>query len=446
MHPRIRLAAGLTAVLLLLATPTARAFCGFYVGRADTALFNDASQVVMVRDGDRTVLTMSNDYRGPLTEFALVVPVPTVLKREQIHVGERRIIERLDAYSGPRLVEYFDEDPCAEHLASAEVTFRGAIPAAAGAPFAQPQRKSLGVTVEAEYTVGEYDIVLLSARESAGLETWLRESGYRVPEKAAAALQPYIRQDMKFFVAKVNLGEQRKTGAQYLRPLQLAYESRKFMLPIRLGMANASGPQDLVVYALTRRGRVESSNYRTVKVPSDAEVPVFVKDEFNRFYPALYERAHAGEGKRAIFTEYVWDMGWCDPCAAEPLSPAELKQAGVFWLDDAPGQGGASPVVLTRMHVRYDREHFPEDLVFQVTDDRQNFQARYVLRHAWKGEAACAAGERYRAELAQRHRAEAKLLAALTGWERDTIHRKMGPDAPPPPTPAPAPWYRKLWQ
>ena len=158
---------------------------------------------------------------------------------------------------------------------------------------AAPRRqgdKSLGVTVEAQYTIGEYDILLLSAKESSGLEIWLKEQGYKIPEKASKALEPYVKQDMKFFVAKVNLKEQKATGFKYLRPLQMAYESKKFMLPIRLGMANAQGPQDLVIYALTRQGRVESSNYRTVKVPSDMDVPVYIKGEFSQFYPARSPR------------------------------------------------------------------------------------------------------------------------------------------------------------
>ena len=57
------------------------AFCGFYVAKADTKLFNRASQVVLVRDGDRTVLTMANDFKGEPKEFAVVVPVPTVLQK-----------------------------------------------------------------------------------------------------------------------------------------------------------------------------------------------------------------------------------------------------------------------------------------------------------------------------------------------------------------------------
>jgi hypothetical protein len=443
------LAAGLTAGLVTLAAPAAEAFCGFYVGKADTSLFNEASQVVMVRDGERTVLTMSNDYKGELTDFALVVPVPVVLKREQLHIGERKYLERLDAYSAPRLVEYFDEDPCAERMWAVEESVPMAA-APAGAAMDRARAKSLGVTVEAQYTVGEYDILILSAKESEGLETWLRESGYKIPPKASKALAPYIKQDMKFFVAKVNLKEQKATGFKYLRPLQMAYESKKFMLPIRLGMANATGPQDLVIYAMTRQGRVESSNYRTVKVPSDMDIPVFVKGEFNKFYPALFEKAHEREEKKAIFTEYVWDMGWCDPCAADPLSPEELRNLGVFWLDERSpnGMGGGSQVVLTRMHARYDGEHFPEDLVFQVTSDRQNFQARYVLRHAFKGELQCEAGKQYLRELDKRHQQEAETLANLTGWDLGTITKKMGDDAPGKRAGGKGSeaWYKRLWK
>src|SRR4030095_17207238 len=88
-------------------------FCGFYVAKADTKLYNKASQVVLVRNEDKTVLTMANDFQGDPKEFAVVIPVPTFIERDQIHVGDKKVIDHLDAYSAPRLVEYFDEDPCA---------------------------------------------------------------------------------------------------------------------------------------------------------------------------------------------------------------------------------------------------------------------------------------------------------------------------------------------
>src|SRR6266536_1660059 len=366
-----RMTLGVTLLLLpLLSAQTALAFCGFYVAKADTKLFNQASQVVLVRQEDKTVLTMANDFRGDPREFAIVVPVPTVLEREQIHVGDRATLQHLDAYSAPRLVEYFDPNPCAlkdNYKARSELSAQAPMPASP-----QGRADSLGVTIEARYTVGEYDILILSARESAWLETWLRDNGYRIPAGASAVLGSYLQQGMRFFVARVNLGEQAKLGFTYLRPLQVAYELPKFMLPIRLGMVNADGAQELFVYALTRKGRMETTNYRTVRLPSGMDLPVFVKAEFGPFYQAMFTRAVKRENMRAVFLEYAWDMGWCDPCAANPLSVEELRQLGVFWLTTSgpppprgPGRrlpAQAQRVFLTRLHMRYVAAHFPEDL------------------------------------------------------------------------------------
>jgi hypothetical protein len=417
------------------------AFCGFYVAKADAKLFNRASQVAIVRHEDKTVLTMANDFQGNLREFAVVIPVPTFITKEQIHIGEKALLDHLDAYSAPRLVEYFDPDPCKPvYPAAAQAT---AELSAAKDSAANRREKSLGVTIEARYTVGEYDILILSATESGGLETWLRESGYRIPDGAGKVLGSYIRQRMRFFVARVNLREQAKLGFSFLRPIQVAYESPKFMLPIRLGTVNAEGPQELFVFTLTRKGRVETTNYRTVRLPSDLDVPVFVKQEFPGFYRSLFSRQVRKEQMHAVFLEYAWDMAWCDPCAADPLSREELRQLGVFWLEEAAASGQAQDVFLTRLHVRYDAAHFPEDLVFQETGDRSNFQGRYVLRHAFAGEATCEAAERYREEVRRRQEAEARTLAGLTGWRLEEIRRKMKLDTP---VTVGRKWYEKIWR
>jgi hypothetical protein len=437
----------LTTAALVLAGRTALAFCGFYVAKADTKLFNQASQVVMVRDGDRTVLTMANDFKGDPKEFAVVIPVPTFIHREQIHVAEKALLDHLDAYSAPRLVEYFDDNPCEPRVMLE--TSAAAPGVADGVVGGTARDRSLGVKVEATYTVGEYDIVILSAKQSDGLETWLRENGYRIPPGASRALGAYIKQDMRFFVAKVNLKEQSKLGFSYLRPIQVAYESPRFMLPIRLGMVNAAGPQELFVFALTRKGRVETTNYRTVRLPSDQEVPIFVKKEFGDFYKAMFTQQVKKQDMRAVFLEYAWDMGWCDPCAADPLSNEELKQLGVFWLPsdrrrpDLPQ--GPQSVFLTRLHLRYDGEHFPEDLVFQETGDRQNFQGRYILRHPWKGDDRCEAAQAYRRDLPKRMEREAQTLASLTGWDIQKIRGRMNLKASGP-AEEDEPWWKAIWK
>ncbi len=436
---------GVALVLAVaLTAPSVLAFCGFYVAKADAKLFNRASQVVLVRHDDKTVVTMASDFRGDLREFALVVPVPTVLEKGQVRVGDRAAVERLDAYTAPRLVEYFDPDPCA--LPRSVAAPSGALQQYASRDAAETSARSLGVTIEARFSVGEYDILILSARESAGLERWLRDNGYRLPAGAAPVLASYLKQGMKFFVARVNLEEQARLGYTYLRPLQMAFETPKFMLPIRLGTVNADGPQELFVYALTRKGRVETTNYPTVRLPTGMEVPTYVKAEFPSFYRAVFAEQVRREGMRAVFLEYAWDMAWCDPCAADPLSPDELRRLGVFWLPEGvPGGPGRRPApvdtFVTRLHVRYDAARFPDDLVFQETADRVNFQGRYVVRHPFRGEASCAAARRYQDALRVRAVREASTLASLTGWPIEEIRRKMGANGD-----APVRDGRRWWQ
>ena len=489
------------ACAALLASSAAPAFCGFFAGRAGASLFNEASQVILVRDGNRTVISMLNDYKGPLADFALVVPVPQVLERGQVRIGEKALFDRLDAYSSPRLAEYFDPDPCPDGRRRYDMMLKSGAMAKAEAPALRELRdaraRALGVAVEASYTVGEYDIVMLSAKQSQGLETWLLENGYRMPSGAAAALQPYVALDMKFFVAKVNLKEQAASGVHYLRPLQFAFESEKFMLPLRLGMINASPskPQDLIAYVLTRGGRVESANYRTVKLPANENLPPAIKRDFKSFYQALFDHQARQEDHRVVFTEYFWDMAWCDPCAADPLSADELRQAGVFWLDadvdtgraapaatppPAPpipprlrrAPGGAQNALLTRLHVRYTPQTFPEDLMFVQTRDRQNWQTRYVVQQPFMGtlqacrdktsacEAGCGAAwngrgvpdatqpaefaqcvqqcqayarasleqarRYYDVDLPQRRRTELQTLRRYTGWSAEQAQRLAG--------------------
>jgi hypothetical protein len=422
----------------LFAAPAAHAFCGFFVGKADATLGNRSSQVIVARHEQKTVISMLNEYRGEIAQFALVVPVPQVLERGQIRVGDRRIFERLDAFTAPRLAEYRDGDPCAPMRQSRPMSAPSDAVAKREKSRADP---ALGVAVEARYTVGEYEIVILSAKESDGLETWLRRNGYRIPAGASAALRPYVLQNMKFFVARVDLAEHAKTGHAWLSPLQFAFETPKFMLPVRLGMLNADGAQDLVVYMLTRQGRVETTNYRTVRMPTDVEVPGFVRDDFGRTYQQIFDEQVRRAGRGVVFTEYFWDMGWCDPCAANPFSPEELREAGAFWIPAAAASGGAQQAMVTRLHLRYTRDTLPEDLAFQETADRTPWQVRYVLRTPWTGdENACPAARTYFDQVRERQEREAATLASLTGGDLAAIRTRMalGPREP-------ARWWESLW-
>lgn len=401
----------LSLFLFLASVTSAQAFCGFYVARADGALYNEASKVVFVRDGRQSTITMSSDYRGDPSEFALIVPTPKVLREDQIREVSSDIIDHLDAYTAPRLVEYFDHDPCQPMIMYEPVIV---MEETASSGLNLPTARDLGVRVEAEYQIGAYDIAILSARESDGLTTYLIQEGYNIPDGANLVLADYIADGMKFFVARVNLGRHSASEAQDLEPLQISFRSRNFMLPLQLGKINSVGEQDMIMMMLSREGRIEPANYRNVRVPSNVNIPVFVEQLFAEFYTRTFAKIATRD---TVVTEYAWDMGWCDPCAADPLPAADLVTLGADWVRD----GIAPDVFVTRMHIQYDETEFGRDLLFRQTEDRSNFQGRYAMNHPFDGSITCEAGQQYVTATRARMSSEADTLHDLTGWRRSDI-------------------------
>ena len=406
----------------------ASAFCGFYVSKADGTLKNKTSQVILVRDGDRNVITMYNDFKGNFKDFAMVVPVPVVLKKKDIKVVDQNIFNTLNEYSKPRLVEYYDQNPCNDVSYMLQGKVAGVMSETVVVAYGSARKKDLGVKIEAKYLVGEYDILILSAKESSGLKTWLNENGYKIPAGADEVLEPYIKSNLKFFVVKVNEAEKKKLPGNFLRPIQISFTSPKFMLPIRLGMANADGDQDMLVYAFTKKGRIECTNYRTVSIPTGKNIPLFVQSNFGSFYSNLFQHQWNKEGKSVAMLEYAWDVSpknftKCDPCVATAPSTQDLVQAGVWWVardwtdysDVNEEEDYTGNVYFTRLHVRYNRNSFPQDLQFQVTPNTENFQARYVITHPANGDFNCEAGKKYLKELKKRRQNELAMLSNLTG-------------------------------
>jgi hypothetical protein len=427
MKPMIKKVAAFF-VLIAMISHEASAFCGFYVSKADGTLKNKTSQVIIVRDGNRNVITMYNDFQGNIKDFAMVVPVPVVLEKSDIKVVDQQIFSTLNEYSKPRLVEYFDQNPCAQYYYNKDV--RGLVPGVAMESAKDGyglKRKQETVKIEAKYIVGEYDILILSATESSGLKKWLDENGYKIPPRAEEVLEPYIKSNLKFFVVKVNEEEKKKLPGNFLRPIQISFRSPKFMLPIRLGMANADGDQDMIVYAFTKKGRIECTNYRTISLPTGKNIPLFVQNNFGNFYSNLFQHQWDREGKAVAMLEYAWDVSpknyvKCDPCVATAPSTQDLVQAGVWWVDrnsnvydDQQNLDYSDKVYFTRLHIRYNRKAFPQDVMFQATPNTESFQARYIITHPATGDFSCEAGKKYLEQLKQRRQGELEMLSYLTG-------------------------------
>ncbi len=405
-----RILATLAALGTVAFAHEASAFCGFYVGGADAKLFNNATQVVLMREGTRTVLSMQNNYEGPPSNFAMVVPVPVVLQKENVKTLPREIFQKVDALSAPRLVEYWEQDPCA--IVDNKPSGGGGMPRPmAAAAAGKAEDKSLGVKIEAQFTVGEYEIVILSAKEATGLETWLKQQKYAIPEGAAPYFKPYIQSGSKFFVAKVNAEKVKfEKGMAMLSPLRFHYDAETFQLPVRLGLMNAKGAQDLIVHILAKQQRYEVSNYPNVTIPTNYDVAENAKGDFGAFYAALFDKT-VEKTPKAVVTEYAWDASTCDPCPGPALYPQDFASLGADVLPSAealnkpapagsgataptaplslPRRPGPSPMAprnlgpavpmpitrrpmpyggytITRLHARYTKETLGEDLVFKA--------------------------------------------------------------------------------
>ncbi len=417
---------GICALVVAVAAPsTSHAFCGFYIDPGGSEMINNATQVVLMRQGTRTVLSMQNNYQGPPKDFALVVPVPVVLHEGDVKTLSKAVFAKVDAMSSPRLVEYWEQDPCA--IEREERMVVAARPMRKLAPMAKSSPADYGVTIEAKFDVAEYQIVILSAKDSTGLDSFLRASSYKIPKGAETLLRPYVESGSKFFVAKVDPTKVHfENGQAMLSPLRFHYDADEFSLPIRLGLANSSGTQDLVVNILAN-SRYELANYKNVTIPTNLDVKDDVRTRFGAFYAALFDRT-VQQNPGAIVTEYSWDASSCDPCSGPRLDGNDFLTLGSDVIDQStaapsppspnmPGgprgryRSRSFGLTLTRLHARYGKDGVPNDLVFKtataIVGGRErrtsngdlehgaepssinNFQGRYAIRHPWTGAVSC---------------------------------------------------------
>ena len=381
--------AAIGGLAALIVPAAAQAFCGTYVGEAGAELTSGASKVVMVRDGNRTVLTLANDVEGSVKDFAVVIPVPEVLSEEDVRVLDPAILDTVAEYSGPRLVTYqcsdFAYDEYYADGANACFGCNGddAYYAAEDTDH-DSNEQALDVTVEAEFAAGEYDIVILSSEDSEDLLTWLNQEGYGVTAEARELLGEYIEGGSKFMAAKVRLDDVPTSGGfegrPYLSPLQIAYASEAFSLPIRLGTVNSPGEQDLVVYAITTadQGSVGIANYDEFSLSAATFDNECLFDEetqgsLTEYIDGKMDAAIAANDGAAWTMTYTWSPSWCDPCPpGGSLDDETVAELGF--------EKGVSNAHFPRLWMRYSAEAATQDLVLYAVGGGSQEQLRYIVR------------------------------------------------------------------
>ena len=350
-------------LVLSMVSSQAAAFCGTYVGSPGVQLTNQTSQVIIARQEARTTLTLANDYTGDAKDFAMLIPVPEVLGEDDITTVRPELFQRFNDYSAPRLVRYECEDydwreDSMDGDSSPDVDLDAD---EGGAP---------RVVVEAEYSVGIYEIVILSADESGALIDWLTIHGYGVDGSAEALLGEYIEAGAYFFAAKVGLQQVGDGG--FLEPLQFGYASEVFSLPIRLGTLNSPGEQDVVMYILTDEsdGKVGIANYPRMEIEDECMAEVWSGAGLEQYYGDRFQQAFDATEGAGWLVEYGWATSWCDPCATQPPTSEELEEAGFY--------GDSWNTYFTRIRMRYTADAASQDLTLYASGINDTEQIRYI--------------------------------------------------------------------
>lgn len=350
---------------MLLLASAAQAFCGTFIGPAGSSLDNDVSQVIIAREGTRTTLTIANSVAGDTPSFGLVIPVPEVLEADQVSIADRALFEELDAYSTPRIVSYTCDD-----LYGSNSTSASSADDSGGIPEGEPAD---GVVVEASYTVGEYDIAVVSATGAEGLVAWLDGNGFEMDAAVTPVVEEYITAGQYFLAARVDLDDLPAEQA-YLSPLQFRYDTDAFTLPIKIGTTVSSGEQDVVIYGFTPAadGALAVANYPGTEVQSDCMMPEGTVD-----HAAFYDAQLADAFVDGMWlTEYAWNPAWCDPCSSEPPSSETLGAVGAVF--DGSTDYYYGNAFFTRLHLRYAPEEATQDLVLYATGSASTSQVKYI--------------------------------------------------------------------
>lgn len=305
----------------------------------------DVARTVLVQQDGRTTFTVSVNPSGPTQDFALVLPVPTVLGEDDIQVLDAEVFTRLEGYTGLLTMQ---DAGCTNPELDADSAGGSA---GGGSDAAE-------VVIEAEYTVGDYEIVILSAGESAALFSWLDTEGYHLAEATVPVLQDYIDEGMVFMAARVS-PEATTADGSALPPLQVAYDAAVMSIPIRLAARNSPGQQDMLVYAITdtsdRGGRVGISNYPEFTIQDQCIWGDPATDSFPDFYEARFSEGWNAHGQAAWTTEWAGLSGSCSPCSGVQLTQEDLTALGF--------DGAIEDHFLTRIHLRYTPGTATQDLM-----------------------------------------------------------------------------------
>ena len=415
-------------ILWLLLCLAAHAVPGLMLGHGPIQPLSPAVQVLLVRDGARTVVAIQPSYIGPGQDFVWMLPVPAGVRRDQIVANGylAELFRHLDHVTAPRLVGLEQRDPCPPPP-SGQPAFLGGReshpaampPQGEGLRIAwrrwwyfqerREDRREVARRVAAkarEMASSEYQLHLLSGQGSA-VARWLRRHGYPVNQRVRDFLTWQVPPDHQVLIAQVAMEDVAYERDHYaLRPVMYVVEDETFQTNVSRNLSSAETARwTLYVVGPSRYEVAERPN---VVVPTNLSVRASAGLAFDALYRGLVRRAR-GERSDTVITEWAGHRGPCDRRSMGTFSLDWLSKAAGADLWTAPSS--SAPLTLTRLSLLALRPR--ETLTFEpapaieagladldpsgqistaVTPSAENHvRARYVVLRPWPTPSACEA-------------------------------------------------------
>jgi HEAT repeat protein len=216
---------------------------------------NEPTQkAILVYDAGREDLILQVKYEGPVDEFGWLIPVPNL---PTVQEGSMKCFYELSQYT-QKLWEHpvYETKGRGMDLASEGI---GVKP--------EPPVKVIEIK-----TVGAYEIVVLSTKDSGALSKWLEANQFYFPTNKTDVLDAYVKQQWYFVAVRINLSASRsfrllsprqaqnepianysthlKLAGGELNPLQISFATDRCVFPLKISSVNGK-PSEVQVYVLS---------------------------------------------------------------------------------------------------------------------------------------------------------------------------------------------------
>ncbi len=304
-----------------------------------TAATTDQRAVLLYENGS-TTLYLHTGYQGSGGKFGWVIPTASLLTANDVSVaGTTGMFERLHELCGPRLV-YFDQG-CGAYGCAAEDAGDG--------------NNAGQVKVFDAFTVGEYDITVLGASDSADLATWLRGNGYSVPTGSDTVFDDYVARGYYFTAVRfsnaaqlpINSGDSADTSYEqaHTHPLMLRFPGTMVTFPLLISSLSTKRRVEVLLYTIA------AQRFTLVNRPV-ADMVVrerFTGDDFTAWYDARFDEALAEVGEPGFLVEFAAPVDGLDLAELLGRTPDYATAASERWF-------------ITRFRSRLAPEQMTEDL------------------------------------------------------------------------------------